>query len=306
MTGNFMERFHLLFGSDGILRQYIALSKPKIILLLLLTALGGMFLGQNGFPNILIVIHVLLGGTFASAGANAINQYLDRDIDAQMIRTQKRPIISGRIKPSHAWIFGVFLNLVAFVWLVLGVNILAALLTLSATLFYVFVYTIFLKRSSTQNIVIGGAAGSIPPVVGWVAVTGELTWPALFLFAIVFFWTPPHFWALALLIKDDYEKVNIPMLPVVVGVTKTKRSIFFYTIVMFFLTTAFWILSYLFMPELLGWIYLIGSLGLSGGFIFFAWRLLRKVDIDGAKTLYLYSLLYLALVYVLLMVESIV
>lgn len=301
-----MGKFYLIFGSDGIFRQYIALSKPKIISLLLLTALGGMFLGERGFPDILIVFHVLLGGTLASAGANAINQYLDRDIDAQMIRTQKRPIISGRIKPAHAWIFGVFLNLVAFVWLMFAVNIIAALLTLSATLFYVFVYTIFLKRSSTQNIVIGGAAGSIPPVVGWVAVTGELAWPALFLFAIVFFWTPPHFWALALLIKDDYEKVNIPMLPVVKGVTSTKRAIFIYTLVMFFITTTFWVASYFFMPELLGWIYLIGSLVLSGGFVFFAWRLLQKVDIDGAKTLYLYSLLYLALVYVLLMVDSIV
>lgn len=306
MVGKLMGRFNLIVGSDGILSQYIALSKPKIILLLLLTALGGMFLAESGFPNILLVFNVLLGGTLASAGANAINQYLDRDIDAQMKRTRKRPIISGRIKPSHAWIFGVLLNLVAFVWLMFGVNIIAALLTLSATLFYVFVYTIFLKRSSTQNIVIGGAAGSIPPVVGWVAVTGELTWPALFLFAIVFFWTPPHFWALALLIKDDYERVNVPMLPVVEGVDSTKRSIFLYTLVMFFLTTAFWIFSYFLMPELLGWIYLIGSLLLSAGFIFFAWQLLRKVDIDGAKTLYLYSLLYLALVYVLLMVDSIV
>ncbi|GIT16447.1 MAG: hypothetical protein CM1200mP38_1040 [Dehalococcoidia bacterium] len=182
MVGKLMGRFNLIVGSDGILSQYIALSKPKIILLLLLTALGGMFLAESGFPNILLVFNVLLGGTLASAGANAINQYLDRDFDAQMKRTRKGPIISGRIKPSHAWIFGFFLNLFAFVWLMFGVNIIAALLTLPATLFYVFVYTIFLKTIKTQNIVIGGAAGSIPPVVGWVAFTGKFKPLACFIF----------------------------------------------------------------------------------------------------------------------------
>ena len=286
--------------SNSMLRGYIALTKPRIISLLVFTALGGMFLGARGVPDPLLVILVLGGGALAAGGANALNHYLDRDIDGLMGRTAGRPIVSGSIPPQHAMWFGIALNVVAFIILGAFVNILSALLTLSATLFYVFVYTKALKRSTPQNIVIGGAAGAIPPMVGWVAVTGALGLPALYMFAIVFFWTPPHFWALSLMIKDDYRRAGIPMLPVVAGVKNTKLYILLYTILLLALTLMF------FTTRAVGWVYFGGSLALGIGFIYYAFRLMKREGIEGAKAAYLYSLAYLALLFLVIMVDSLV
>ena len=285
--------------TSSTLRGYIALTKPRIILLLVFTALGGMFLAARGAPDPLLVVLVLGGGALAAGGANALNHYLDRDIDGLMGRTSGRPIVSGHISPQRAMWFGIALNAVAFVALGAFVNILSAALTLSATLFYVFVYTKGLKRSTPQNIVIGGAAGAIPPMVGWVAVTGSLGLPALYMFAIVFFWTPPHFWALSLLIKDDYSRAGIPMLPVVAGVRDTKRSILLYTILLLALTLMF------FTTRAVGWIYFGGALALGTGFIYYAWRLFRRDGIEGAKATYLYSLAYLGLLFLTIMADSV-
>ena len=225
----------------NILRDYLSLSKPRIILLLTFTALAGMFLASGGPPDPLLAIVVVGAGAMASAGANALNHFLDRDIDSLMRRTMGRPVAALRIRPRDALVFGLVTNGVAFTLFFTLVNPLSAALTLSATLFYVFVYTIGLKRVSPQNIVIGGAAGALPPVIGWTAVTGSLGLPAVYMFAIVFFWTPPHFWALSLLLKDDYRKAGVPMLPVVAGVAETKRNIFLYTLLLLALTPLFFV-----------------------------------------------------------------
>ncbi len=285
-------------ASQSVLRAYIALTKPRIILMLLFTALGGMFLAAQGTPDAGIMAAVLVGGTLASAGANALNQWLDRDIDEAMRRTSTRPVVVGVIPHTHAIAFGIITNALAFALIALQVNLLSAALTLIATLFYVFVYTMGLKRSSTQNIVIGGAAGAIPPMVGWTAVTGSLDLPAIYLFAIVFFWTPPHFWALSLLLKDDYARANVPMLPVVAGVDATKKSILLYTVLMLALTTMFIVTG------AVGVVYAVSSVVLGLVFIYYAWRMLRRPGIEGAKPAYLYSLLYLALLFLAIIVDS--
>ena len=285
---------------QSILRSYVALTKPRIISLLVFTALGGMFLDSGGTPDPLLTVIVLSGGAIAAGGANALNHYLDRDIDQLMSRTATRPVASGSIPPIHAMWFGITLNVFAFAILGWLVNPLSAVLTLSATLFYVFVYTMTLKRSTPQNIVIGGAAGAIPPMVGWVAVTGSLDLPALYMFAIVFFWTPPHFWALSLLIKDDYSEAGVPMLPVVAGISETKRSILLYTILLTALTAMF------FTTRAVGWVYFVGALALGIGFVYSAYRLMRRPGIEGAKSTYLYSLAYLALLFTLMMIDSMV
>ena len=283
----------------SLFKAYVALTKPRIIVLLLFTALGGMFLAAQGAPDLVVMLVVLTAGALASAGANALNQWFDRDIDEAMSRTRKRPVVVGTIPNSHAIAFGICTNLIAFAMLTSMVNLLSAVLTLSATLFYVLVYTMALKRTSTQNIVIGGAAGAIPPAVGWVAVTGSLDLPAIYLFAIVFFWTPPHFWALSLLLKDDYASANVPMLPVVAGVDVTKKSILLYTVLMLALTTMFALTG------AVGLVYLLSSAVLGALFIYFAWRLIRRPGIEGAKPLYLYSLLYLGLVFLAIIADSI-
>lgn len=284
---------------QSLFRAYVALTKPRIIVLLLFTALGGMFLAAQGTPDVVTLLVVLTGGALASAGANALNQWFDRDIDEAMRRTSKRPVVVGTIPNSHAIAFGICTNIIAFAMLASMVNLLSAVLTLSATLFYVLVYTMALKRTSTQNIVIGGAAGAIPPAVGWVAVTGSLDLPAIYLFAIVFFWTPPHFWALSLLLKDDYASAKVPMLPVVAGVDVTKKSILLYTVLMLALTTMFALTG------AVGLVYLICSMALGVLFIYYAWRLIRRPGIEGAKSLYLYSLLYLAVLFLAIIADSV-
>ena len=283
---------------QSLIRDYVALTKPRIIILLLITALGGMFLASRGAPELLLVLPVLGGGALAAGGANALNHFLERDLDGRMVRTRNRPLVQGRIKPRQALMFGIGLNALAFGILNAFVNPLSALLTLGATLFYIFVYTRGLKRTTPQNIVIGGAAGSIPPVVGWVAVTGGLSLPALYLFAIVFFWTPPHFWALSLLLKEDYARAGVPMLPVVAGVDETKRSILLYTLLIVTLTVMF------FTTGSVGTIYLAASAALGVVFIYHAWRLRSRPGVEGARTLYLYSMLYLALLFLTIMVDS--
>ena len=286
----------------SLVNDYITLTKPPIILLLLVTAAGGMFLAQGqaagGLPSLGLMALVWLGGALASGGANALNHHYDRDIDGIMQRTRQRPVASNRISPARALIFGIALNVVAFGILALWVNLLAAGLTLAATLFYVLVYTRWLKRSTPHNIVIGGAAGAIPPMVGWAAVTGTVELPAVYLFAIVFFWTPPHFWALSLLIQKDYERANVPMLPVVASRDFTVSTIFLYSLALVGLTLMFAL------TDAVGWVYAGAALALGGIFIWLAWRLRQDESSSNAKKLYLFSLLYLGLLFVAVMVGA--
>ena len=289
----------LTLARHDSLRGYIQLTKPQIVLLVAFTALGGLFLASGGAPDPILVILVLGAGSLAAGGANAINHCLDRDIDGRMSRTRGRPVVMGSISPWRAMWFGIALNVVAFVIFTTLVNSLAAMLTLGATLFYVFVYTRGLKRSTPNNIVIGGAAGAIPPMVGWAAVTGGVGLPALYMFAIIFFWTPPHFWALALLIKDDYTNAGVPMLPVVAGVQETKRSIFLYSLLLLALTMMF------FTTRAVGWLYLGGASALGVGFVWQAWRLMRQPGITGARAAYIYSLAYLGLLFLIIVIDSV-
>ncbi|PKB63617.1 MAG: protoheme IX farnesyltransferase [SAR202 cluster bacterium Io17-Chloro-G2] len=278
--------------------DYLSMTKPPIIILLVITALGAMFLAAGGPPPLVLVILVCVGGSLGAGGANALNHYLEQDIDSLMSRTRQRPVPGKRIPPRAALAFGVLLNGLAFALLALWVNVLAASLTMAATLFYVLVYTSWLKRNTPHNIVIGGAAGSIPPLVGWAAVTGSLSLPALYLFTIIFFWTPPHFWALALLIEKDYAQARIPMLPVVAGRPTTVANIFLYSVVLIPLTLVFALIS------TVGWIYLGSAAALGTIFLLFAWQLKRNDSRPRARKLYLYSLLYLALLFVAMIADT--
>jgi len=285
----------------ALVRDLIALTKPAIMSLLLLTALGGMFLAAHGIPPFGILAAILIGGAAASGGAASLNHYFDRDIDERMRRTRHRPLPAHRVSTSVAVWWGIALNLIAFVVLAVFANLLAATLALAGTVFYILVYTVWLKRSTAQNIVIGGAAGAIPPLVGWAAITGSLDLSAWLLFAIVFFWTPAHFWALALLIRDDYERAGVPMLPVVRGDEATAWNILAYAASLLPLTLL------LFISGGLGYVYLAVAIILGGLFIAYAFRLLRS-GVAGrramARAVYLYSLVYLALLFVAIMVDS--
>ena len=283
---------------QSVLADYLTLTKPLIIILLLVTALGGMFLAEQGIPSGALILWVLMGGALASGGANALNHYMERESDQKMTRTRNRPVAGHRIEPWQALVFGVLLNVLGFAVLVAWVNLLSAALTIGATLFYILIYTVWLKKSTTQNIVIGGAAGAVPPLVGWAAVTGGLGLPAFYLFAIIFFWTPPHFWALALLIRRDYARANIPMLPVVKGVRETTWNIFLYSLLLVALTLVF------FTTQAVGWVYLAGAGGLGAILIYMAWKLWRDEGATSARSVYLYSLLYLAGIFVAIMVDS--
>src|SRR5204863_1466915 len=283
------------------LRDLIALTKPAIMSLLLVTALGGMFLAAGGVPPFHLVLATMLGGAFASGGASALNHYFDRDIDERMRRTARRPLPGHRVSPRVAVALGVILNVLAFALLATVANVLAASLAIAGTLFYIFVYTLWLKRTTVQNIVIGGAAGAIPPLVGWAAITGSLDLAAWLLFAIIFFWTPAHFWALALLIRDDYERAGVPMLPVVRGDEATAWNILAYAASLLPLTLL------LFIVGGLGYVYLAVAIILGALFIAYAFRLLRSGAAGRramARAVYLYSLLYLALLFVAIMVDS--
>jgi heme o synthase len=275
------------------LRDYVTLTKPRIMSLLLITGLCAMFVGADGAPAAWLVVVTMTGLALACGGASALNHVLDRDIDKLMgTRTRARPVAAERMPPTRALEFGLALSAFSFVLLASLVNVLTATLALVGNLFYVLVYTRWLKRSTPQNIVIGGAAGAVPPLVGWAAVTGNLTLPALWLFLIVFFWTPPHFWALALLIRRDYEAARIPMLPVVRGVRETTKQIVLYAIVLVGVTAV------PFVWGTLGIGYLAASLVLGGAFIWLALRLRRDATPRRAALLFHYSLLYLALLFV--------
>jgi protoheme IX farnesyltransferase len=286
-------------GVMGLANDYVTLMKPPIIVLLVITAIGGMFLAAEGIPSLQTLAFVCLGGGLGAGGANAINHFLDQDIDAMMSRTVKRPVASHRVQPISALAFGVALNVGAFFVLTYWVNLLAASLTLAATLFYVLVYTGWLKRNTPQNIVIGGAAGAIPPVVGWAAVTGSLDLPALYLFTIVFFWTPPHFWALALMIQNDYQRAGVPMLPVVLGEERTVQNIFIYSLALVALTLLFAA------SDAVGLIYLASAATLGAVFIGLALKLRLDYSIRRAKHLYLFSLLYLALLFAVMLADGV-
>jgi len=280
--------------------DYVSLAKPRIIPLLLITALGGMMMARRGWPSTGLVVLTLLGGAMAAAGAAAINCWIDRDLDRAMTRTRHRPLPDGRIAPSHALLFGIGLGLAAFLTLAFWVNVLAATLAISGLLFYVFVYTLWLKRSTAQNIVIGGAAGAVPPLVGWAAVTNGLDLTALYLFAIIFLWTPPHFWALALRLHHDYARARVPMLPVVRGDLAARRQIVVYTVVLVALSLA------IVLSGALGRLYLVGAALLGGGFLGLAiinWRGRRQ---RWSRWLFDYSIAYLALLFGVMVADRMV
>ena len=282
----------------GSWRDYVTLTKPRIMTLLLLTGICGMFVGAGGVPGLGALAAMTVGLALACGGASALNHVLDRDIDSLMgERTRARPVTSGRVPAAYALEFGLALSAFSFVLLAGVVNVLTATLALVGNLFYVLVYTRWLKRSTPQNIVIGGAAGAVPPLVGWAAATGNLTVPALLLFAIVFFWTPPHFWALALLIKRDYAAAGIPMLPVVRGERETVRQIVLYSLVLVGVTVV------PFAWGTLGLVYLVAALVLGGGFIWLAVGLARRTTPRRAALLFHCSLLYLALIFVFAAVD---
>jgi protoheme IX farnesyltransferase len=272
-------------------RDYVALTKPRIISLLLLTTVATMFVADPSGPSLELIAWTMLGGYLAAGGAGAINHYVDRHRDARMSRTRGRPLVAGRIEPRRGLVFGVALGVLSVLQLALTVNALAAVLAAAGLLGYVFVYTIWLKPLTPQNIVIGGAAGAMPPLVGWAAATGSLSLDALWPFAIVFLWTPPHFWALSLLIKDDYARTGVPMLPVVRGEAATRRQIVLYSL----LLTASTVLP--FATGLFGAPYLVAALALGTGFCALAVQLAARPSRARALRLYLYSLAYLALLF---------
>jgi protoheme IX farnesyltransferase len=278
-------------------RDYVTLTKPRIMSLLLLTGAAGMFVGAGGVPPLGTFAVTMAGLALACGGASALNHVLDRDLDRLMRRTGHRPVAEARVAPERAVEFGLALMAFSFVLLASLVNVLTALLALVGGLFYVLVYTRWLKRSTPQNIVIGGAAGAVPPLVGWAAATGNLTVPALFLFLIVFFWTPPHFWALALVIKRDYAAAQVPMLPVVRGDDETARQIVWYSLVLVAVTLL------PFAWHTAGVVYLAAALVLGAIFLRLAWRLRRETTTARAGALFHYSLLYLALLFVALAVD---
>jgi protoheme IX farnesyltransferase len=284
----------------GAWRDYVALGKPLIVLLLLATTWAGMVVAAGRLPPAPLVFWTLLGGGLTAAGASALNQYIDRDLDALMVRTRRRPLPGGRLEPRRAAAFGAALCLAGVVILALAVNLLSAFLAALGALYYVGAYSLVLKKATPQNIVIGGGAGAIPPLVGWAAVAGSLAMPALFLFAIIFFWTPPHFWALALTRQKDYARTDVPMLPVVYGDPATRWAIFLYSIQLVALT--------LLLPSIgiASTVYLLAALALGVIFISRAWSLLRAGGTQRAWALYRYSSMYLALIFGAMVLDTLV
>ncbi|HZU70797.1 MAG TPA: heme o synthase [Ktedonobacteraceae bacterium] len=280
--------------------NYVDLMKPHVTVLLLGVTAAAMSIANQGLPPLSLLIPTLLGGAMAAGSANCINCYIDRDIDQVMGRTQRRSLPSGRVEPRQALVFGIILAMASFVLLYVFVNLLSAVLAFSAILFYVFIYTLWLKRTTTQNIVIGGAAGAVPVLVGWAAITNSLSLPAIWLFAIIFFWTPPHFWALSLLIQKDYEKAKIPMLPVVKGEAETRRQILLYSVLLLAITLA------LFVMGTMGYLYLVGALLLGGGLVYLAIRLWHEKSKKWAKTLFWYSNMYLAALFAIMVIDRVV
>src|SRR4051794_1805264 len=279
---------------------YVALTKPRIIELLLVTTVPTMVVAARGLPSGWLVLATLVGGSLAAGGANAINMYVDRDIDALMKRTANRPLVTGAVTPRAALTFAISLEVLAFVELWALVNLLSAVLAVSATLFYVFVYTLWLKRSSSQNIVIGGAAGAVPVLVGWAAVTNSLGLAPLVLFAIIFVWTPPHFWALAVKYRDDYAAADVPMLPAVASIKETARRIIAYTL-------ALWAASLLLAPVAgLGLLYTGSAVVLGAVFLLYALQLHRDETAARAMRLFGYSISYVTLLFSAMALDQLV
>jgi protoheme IX farnesyltransferase len=281
---------------------YVALTKPRIIELLLVTTLPTMIVAERGLPRIGLIVATLIGGTLAAGGANAINMYVDRDIDSVMHRTRNRPLVTGSVTPAAALAFACALEVAAFAELWRFVNLLSALLALSATAFYVGIYTLWLKRRSSQNIVIGGAAGAVPVLVGWAAVTGSLAWPPVILFAVIFLWTPPHFWALAIRYREDYEAASVPMLPVVATPTRIARNVFGYTAALVASTIAFAPVAHM------GLTYVVVAVVGGAAYLAMAGRLWilahRSSTIEGeAMRLFGYSITYLTVLFAAMAVD---
>jgi protoheme IX farnesyltransferase len=270
---------------------YLALTKPRIIELLLVTTLPTMLVAARGLPSGWLMLATLVGGSLAAGGANAINMVVDRDIDRLMRRTAGRPLVTGEVTPKAALVFAIVLEVAAFAELTVAVNLLSAVLAISATLFYVFVYTLWLKRTSTQNIVIGGAAGAVPTLVGWTSVTGHLAAAPLVLFAVIFVWTPPHFWALAMRYRDDYAAAEVPMLPVVASFARTARQMVIYTVLL-------WGLTVLFAPVAgMGILYLASAVVLGAIFVALTLRLQREGTPDRAMRVFGWSITYITLLF---------
>lgn len=284
----------------GKFSAYVALTKPRIIEQLLITTVPAMIVAERGLPSLFLVAATLIGGTLSAGGANAVNMWFDRDIDALMRRTSRRPIVTGAVSPNAALTFAVGLQIFAFIWTSLLVNVLAAALSLSAALFYIFVYTMWLKRNSPSNIVIGGAAGAVPVLVGWAAVTNSLGWAPWLMFALIFLWTPPHFWALAMKYKDDYGTANVPMLPVTASSKYTTDQIALYTVVLFVLTIAMAPVAHL------GWVYVVGA-GVSGLlFLGYTLQLRRDRSVKTAMKVFHWSITYLTIVFTTMAVDQFV
>lgn len=281
-------------------RGFVALTKPRIIELLLVTTLPTMVVADHGLPRLTLMLATLVGGTLAAGGANAINMVVDRDIDSVMQRTRNRPLVTGVVTPAQALVFALSLEAVAFAELWAAVNLLSALLAVSATLFYVFVYTLWLKRTSRQNIVIGGAAGAVPVLVGWAAVRDSVGWAPAVLFALMFLWTPPHFWALAIRYREDYRSVDVPMMPVVASFEKTARQILAYTVLVAAVSLVFgWTAG-------MGPLYWASAAVLGAVFCAMAWRLLRQPTEAMAMKLFHYSITYVTLLFVAMAADQLI
>ena len=270
---------------------FVALTKPRIVELLLVTTVPSMILAEGGLPSLWLIAATVVGGALAAGGANALNMYVDRDIDRLMHRTRNRPLVTGAVRPTETVVFAVALTVGSFVWLWAFVNLLSAALAAAAAAFYVFVYSLWLKRTSIRNIVIGGAAGAVPTLVGWTAVTGSLDWPPVVLFAVIFYWTPPHFWALAIRYRSDYQAAGVPMLPAVAGLRTTARRIVAYTVVL-------WALTLVLVPvSQMGVVYAVAALVLGAGFLGLAVDVLRRPDPARSMRLFGWSNAYIVLLF---------
>ncbi len=293
------------FSVRDVLKGYVALTKPRIIELLLVTTVPTMIVAAKGFPRAWLIVATLVGGTLAAGGANAFNMVIDRDIDALMERTKHRPLVRGVMSARSAALVRRRPGVVAFGVLAIWVNVLSAWLALSATAFYVVIYTLILKRRSKQNIVIGGAAGAVPVLVGWAAVTNSLGWTPVLLFLVIFLWTPPHFWALAVRYRDDYQAANVPMMPVVASLRRTTLEILIYSVVLWALTLLIGTSAHL------GWIYAISATVLGAMFTFYALRLYRharndRADVAEAMRMFHFSITYLSALFILMAVDVVV
>lgn len=283
---------------------FVALTKPRIIELLLVTTVPTMIVAKGGWPSVWLMVATVIGGTLAAGGANAFNMYVDRDIDALMERTKGRPLVTGEVTPREALVFAAAIEAAAFTWLWVLVNPLSAILALSACAFYVFVYTLWLKRTSTQNIVIGGAAGAVPVLVGWSSVTNSISWSAIILFGVIFFWTPPHFWALAIKYEDDYSAASVPMMPVVEGHKKTARWMVIYSVAVWALTMALWVVGSM------GWLYLgvaiVLGIWFTGGAVRLAVEQDPEAQAEQSIRYFKFSITHLSVLFFTLAIDQLV